>query len=862
MKNKIFPAILAAAAALFPLSGTEKTFELTFDDYTVTPQTAKGSKAQNGFTSPDLQLRMYPGVNRKGNALVLGNKETLSYEMKKNFNPKEGTVILWIAPQNWELSQKKFQLFFYAVQKHYNFRIAKTWPNYITANIQYNIPWQGRKHFGAQVQARLEPAEWGKGRYHQVAVTWTDRTMNLYIDGKRPAKTPLYVGSRNVAPTVSTRKFTAPVTFPDASGRFYIGGSQWIKNKLAVPEQSTAFDAVTIYDKALSAEQIRSGYEKIIPPVKKESSNLLTIPELKGNGKATGDLSDPAWQKAIKMPILPVETAPVRDLSAFIWHDRKDLHVGFSTDMPCQKRKWTKRDQNLWEDDVFEFHLRTANNNYYHYIINGNGAIYDQLNGKAVWNSKAKVAVNHKKNGWTAELVIPLSEFNAEKFEGEFAAGCRPGILYHLYRWGGTGKIFRPAGEMILGKTADTFRLDRIGSPESGKLNLTGFSTEPAQLKIMMDGEKTEVINLAKGKFNLTPKLLSGRQTLEIASKGFLWQKEVVVRRPLNLSFDFRMWNNELKTQIDLSSADEETKKQIQSGLDVQIALKDKNGKSILARTIKVKDLRTDVSLTLPADLPSGTYTIEGKAGRFSSAIPFHRPDLAPYKAKLGNDHTVPVPWTPVEQLSAAKFRVWGRTYEFNQSPLPQQITHGKDQLLANAPIWTLNGKAIKWNSFRLMTKAQDKVTFAGKAQAGKITFNWQGELWFDGAYILKMELMPDGIAPVSDFGFTYAVTPVAGRYAMHPGCVKWQNNKVELPLGPGPERKENLLWISGAEKGILFWTESNANWVTTKKAAPLTAERTEQKTKVAIRIINKKVNLSKKANYTFVRLLTKFRNH
>ena len=86
MKNKIFPAILAAAAALFPLSGAEKTFELTFDDYTVTPQTAKGSKAQKGFTSPDLQLRMYPGVNRKGNALVLGNKETLSYEMKKNFN--------------------------------------------------------------------------------------------------------------------------------------------------------------------------------------------------------------------------------------------------------------------------------------------------------------------------------------------------------------------------------------------------------------------------------------------------------------------------------------------------------------------------------------------------------------------------------------------------------------------------------------------------------------------------------------------------------------------------------------------------------------------------------------------------------
>ena len=858
MTEKSLSGALALFSLLLPLSGAEKLFDLSFDDYTVTPQIAKGTKTQKGFGNPDLQLRMYSGVRNKGNALNLGNREKLSYNMKGNFNPKEGTVILWVAPQNWRIADKPFQLFFYAVQSKYNLRIAKTWANYITANIKYDTPYQGKKYFGSQVQARLDPAEWTPGRFHQIAVTWTGETFNLYIDGKKPAKTPIFVGSRGVPPTAPARKFSKPVQFPEASGSFYIGSSPWLKNKLVKAEHSTVFDQVTIWDKALSAEKIREEYEKILPPAPKKIVNILTIPKLKGNGKLSGDLSDPVWKKAVKMPMLPIKMAPAKNLAALIWHDGKALHVGFSTDVECQKKIHQKNDAPLWEDDVFEFHLRTADKNHYHYIINGNGKIYDDLNRRVDWNSKAKVAVKHNKKGWTAELVIPLSEFKADEFDGEFCAGSRPGIHYHLYRWGGKGNEFGPAGKMKLGKKASTLRIDTIGKPEYGKLALTGMTSVQAELKLSQDGETPQIYSIAPGKFKLTPRLRTGRQQMDISAPGFLWSKEILVRHPLSLSFDFKMWKQALDVAIDFNSADEGTKQTLEkSGLPVQLTLKDQNGKAVVSQKLTVKKIRSQVQLILPADLAEGVYQLEAVTDKITASIPLRRPNLAPYKAKLGVDHTVPTPWTPVRMISDKVFEVWGRRYEFQNGPLPKQITHGKDKLLVKAPEWVFNGKSIQWSPWKITGKHPDFIRFSGSGKDGKVTFNWQGELWFDGAYILKMQMVPQGQATIRNFGFNYAVAPVAGRYAMNPEYVKWENNKVELNLGPGKGRKENLLWISGVEKGICVWTQSNANWVTAPKTFPLSAVRKTDQTSVAVKIINKKVTLKKQADYTFVFIAT-----
>ena len=856
MNKKLFSGALLFSMAALPLGGAEKIFDLSFDDFTVTPQISRGAKTQTGFGNPDLQLRMFKGINNKGNALSLGNRERLSYKMKGNFNPKEGTLIMWIAPRNWSISASNFQLFFHAGQADYSLNLAKTWSNYITAGIRYKIPYQGKKNFSTQVQARLDAAEWTPGRYHQVALTWNGETFNLYIDGKKPARTPIFVGSRSVPPTVPYRKFTIPVKFPEATpnGTITIGAYNWRRNKNINHDHSTAFDHITIYDKVLSPEQIKAQYEKILPPPKKKNVNFLTIPKLKGSGKITGDLSDPVWKKAAKVPMLPIKAAPDNALSAQIWHDGKMLYVGFSTDAACQKKELTQRDSSLWKDDAFEFHLRTADKNHYHYLVNGNAAIYDELNRKMDWNGKAKAAVKHGKKGWTAELMIPLSEFNAAEFEAEFCAGSRPGIYYHLYRWAGRGQEFGPAGKMALGKNADSLRIDTLGQPEYGKIALTGNVTRKSQFKIIKEGEYTQVYQVPAGRFTLSPKLQPGTQTLELSGENFIWQKNIVVRQPLNLGFDFNMLNNTLSVTADFSSAGEEVISSLsKSGLPLEITLKDAGGKTVVSRKLAAKKIKSEISFLLPADLTAGTYQLEGKSGKITTSIPMRRPDTAPYKAKLGADHSVPVPWTAVKKVSAKVFEVWNRRYEFADGPLPVQITHGREKLLKKAPIWSFNGKNIKWKPFKITAAYPDYIVLSGTGNMAKASVKWQGELHFDGAYILNMQLIPEGKTVISDFAFNYTVVPEAGCYAMNPEYVKWQNDKVELQLGPGKGRKENLLWLSGSEKGICIWTKSNANWVVAPQKAPLTAFRKADGSLVNVQIIGKKATLARTADYTFV---------
>ena len=855
MKINLF---LLAATFLFQTTAAEKIFDLTFDDYTVKPQLAKGSDKARGFNEPDLQLRMHKGVNDRGNALNLGNAERLNFPMKGNFNPTQGTVILWIAPTNWEITDPKYQLFFYAFQPRFNFRITKAWPNYITATIKFNVPYQGKKSFGTQVQARQDPAVWTKGKYHQVAVTWTGETMNLYIDGRIPAKTPLFVGNRRVAPTNPAKKYPIPVELPEASknGSFTIGASDWIKANHVNPDHSTAFDSVTVWDAALTADQVRSEYEKIVPPVKDKKTNRLTIPKLNMKSRGDGSLSDPVWAKAAKVPLLPVGSAPDNGLSASVWHDGKFLHIGFHSNVVCQKKNHTERDARIWNDDAFEFFLLTGKKDLYHYLVNGNGVIYDELNKKSSWNGKARAAVKHSKNGWSAELTIPLNEFDADEFTGDFCAGCRPGILYHGYRWGSNGNSFGPTGAMKLGTTANAFRLDGVGNPEYGKFDPSGSTSGKVQVKITREGENPEEIPLPAGKFSLSKRLEPGRQLLEITSGDiFYWHREVTVRNPLGLSFDFDYRTQILAVMLDLSSADDTMQKALAgNGVPVELTLENTGKKIIAKKAVLLKKQKAEVKMKLSASLPAGNYILRAKSGKVSAEIPLRRPDPEPYIAHLGLDHTVPAPWIPVKELAAKRFQVWGRTYEFKSGPLPEQVIHGKNRLLAEPPVWSLNSAPVAWKDGKITERHPDYITMTGTGKSGNLQLEWTGSLWFDGAYILKLRVSPaQGKAGIRDFGFRYAVPAEFGRYAMTPTWIPWKDNRAEVQLGPGQNRKDNLIWLSGVEKGVMLWTESNANWITPKGSSPLTAVRQADRSEVDIRIIGKPAELSRPAEYTFV---------
>src|ERR1035437_8054922 len=77
-------------------------FEANYNSWNVTANYAKGDKHCLSFDNPDLQLRMFAGLKDSG-ALKISNREYCEYRMTNNFDPRQGTVSLWVAPQNWQV---------------------------------------------------------------------------------------------------------------------------------------------------------------------------------------------------------------------------------------------------------------------------------------------------------------------------------------------------------------------------------------------------------------------------------------------------------------------------------------------------------------------------------------------------------------------------------------------------------------------------------------------------------------------------------------------------------------------------------------------------------------------------------------
>ena len=282
MKKTAFALLTAAMLPVICFAG--KTFEVDFDDYGVAPGIAKGDKRVFRFKDGDLQLRMFPGVNGKGNSLNLANSECVEYLMPKNFDPKGGTVSIWVCPINWQLYGEGWQTFFFAWQKNFQLRINKLTPGYIEATI-VNRP-AGDKQHALTAVARCDAADWAPGRWHKIDVTWDEEKISLYIDGKIPQKTPDKIGKNTrVRPTNPIRLFKAKQTYPDALGRFCVGTRHdWQNRKQVNREHKTAIDKLTIRNRVLGPVEIRKEYEMVIPPAPVQAAlNFASIPCQQGD---------------------------------------------------------------------------------------------------------------------------------------------------------------------------------------------------------------------------------------------------------------------------------------------------------------------------------------------------------------------------------------------------------------------------------------------------------------------------------------------------------------------------------------------------------------------------------------------------
>ncbi|MCM8768865.1 MAG: LamG domain-containing protein, partial [Candidatus Omnitrophica bacterium] len=178
---------------------------------------------------------------KKGKGIVIGDKNaSVLYEMKDNFNPQSGTLEFWVKPLNWS-GYTKPHVF---IRSYYDREGS------LSVIIYDGEPYGGialyekssrEKKLGA-VYSRNDA--WKAGQWHHVVVVWRDTEMGLYVDGALRG----------------TMLLEFPMALETMSQYLSVGPiHSWGQ------EGSTVIDELRIYNRPLTAEEIKTFFQESAP---------------------------------------------------------------------------------------------------------------------------------------------------------------------------------------------------------------------------------------------------------------------------------------------------------------------------------------------------------------------------------------------------------------------------------------------------------------------------------------------------------------------------------------------------------------------------------------------------------------------
>ena len=869
MKKLLSLVVFSLGLAVFAAEPPGKLFEANFDDFSQNASFGAGDLKAYDFPESDLQLRMYSGVGGKGNSLPLANSERCWYKAAGHINSKQGTIAIWMQMIDYDLGDAALQGY-YTINgepekgSYFYFRLLRNkneWKNFIIGQIVLKQPGMA-KPWTRQLQYYLGPGAWKAKTWHHVALTWDKEHFRMYLDGVCPkpvkyeGKTRYDNESKSI-PFDNTDVSMEGRELPDmpANGRINLGNTF----ATAPADAKTAFDSIQIYDRPLTASEIKGLYEALIPPQKKTA-----VPQFAGI--PWSDDGSQTVRLFLNQPMLKPELR--LHVTADLWRDADNLYCNFQSDRPNKTRVQTERDGKLWEDDSFELHLKAPDNENYQFIVNGNGAIFDHRNRDAKWNCEGvKADVRLEENGWGARLTVPLASLSS--LEGDWlmdvSTAAIAGNKEHYWRWSNViyDNSFGATGQMKFLPKGVWFAPVSLGDLEHGALDLQAKGannvTVTASYLPINNVRETFPGNLLKTPWKTT--LPAGEQSLNIEAKAgeqlvYRYQADYYVDFPMEITFNTVAREGRIDVKIDFANAGGDVINRIRKeGLSGTLELLTPDGKVDSTGSFSAKEAQTTAVLPFPKHPFAGAWSIRAKAGDLERTVAYRVPDMRPYQAKVAVDHTVPEPWTPIEAAGDNAWRLWNRVYQFDgASPFPRQILVGGKPVFLKAPALELNGAAATWTPWKVVESHPDVVKFAGQGTVGGVPVAFTSELWFDGMYRLDWSLESAEKASIDAMRIAYRLPTEFARYAMDPGYVPWKDDRVAITLLPkSGSRKNNVLWLSGYDKGLFFWTKSNANWANQPGEAPLKAVRSKEWVDASLDIITRKVELSGKAGYTMV---------
>jgi hypothetical protein len=868
----ILAAAVVTAAPLAAAQEPELLFRVTFDDLTANAQVSKGNPKSS--LTRDLGLTAREGYNKK-TALLLGDGEECSYEIKDNLNVSAGTISFWARPHNWNDSEGRFKKFFQVNGSENGVPYVLYIDSPVSPGAARVVMVQGAGgRPGSKLYQYNGTADWKSGQWHKIDVTWDAKHLAIYVNGRLGERKEIE-GIR--FPKLARGKFSLVPIFHSGDGTYHNG------------KDRSLIDDFEIYSGPLSADRILQRYMAdsggAIPPP------LLIVPRASTAVTVDGRLEEGAWTTASRVP-LPINAATMYPHSqwahASVCYDNENLYVGLhSTKNPGPLVAAVRqRDGNLWTDDAFELFLAPElkkPRDFFQFAFNSAAVVFDARHGKSDWNSKALVKTHVAEDHWTVEAAIPFADLGVatpkpgETWLGNFCRDwarprpARPIFTGWAYIQGGFLMEPEKFGRLVFTDSTRGARLDLSPALNNGTLDLTAAVGGAGQVDVAVKSDSGTV-------FQKTPTFHDRtqiRQRLKDVKEGLLaitlqadgkdvlgYSMRFMVKEPVALAWLPNPAHRKLGLITDLANVDPEWLPLISAGkVTFEVSW---TGPKVDQGTASFPLDRLAGLFTIPFAYESGNYELTFRLRSVAMTRPLDMvktleiPELPWVGTKVGISDQVLDPWTPLTYEGATKVACWGRAYTFD-GPFAKEVISHKRNLLAGPITMTLttpagSGVLAPTASKAICTEAH-RAEYAGTGYFGRagIDADWSMWLEYDGLTVATVTLKPgQGGSDVRKLVLRIPLRSDVVKYLrggtqmgmIKSGRITWDGKRHEDAFQP-------FLWASTETEGFLYFCESEAGWLYPVGARPVVVQGGKE-AGIELTIIDQEVRITRPQSYTF----------
>lgn len=831
-----------------------------------------------------------------GKSIVLG-PTSLSYVAKDNIDPVQGSISLWIQPQNWDSNTRGLIPIFWLGSSH---------GYYIHYYLYYNFTASGEKML--TFRSRLDASSnaenviqeeinrvlknpdtvFAKNDWTHIVCTWTTWELFIYVNGQFFGRLPYSMPVQAPPLQEGERIWIADNTFWDINGDFV-----------------TKVDELEIFNKAMTADEVsilcnsrKSSLKSQVVP------GTIPVPRSSVKPNIDGKLSKNEWADASRVPVNKLFAhSSFASIPAWCYlkYDQQNMYAAFevSYNSPLRLTGKGRNGTRLFSGDEAELTLRTAGGQGYFQFAAAPDGAYAYSNGGEYpearnwnWKGSFKCAVSRQAGVWYAEMVIPFADLQAvpeadkpwlvqiglyrpseDSLGGQSERWIAFGGGEDMYQRVSSmaSLYFHPDGTAVLVGDMGDINAGRLTASISGNgTNLTGSMDirHPDSKPIISESPLTS--KPAKLKIN-DPTLGEGILRLSASRPGlpqpiFLYTTLYYAKAPLVVSSVCHAKLRELTINTDTSGASDATQRKIKSGKMTGIVTlaSTKDGKVFGRQSFKQTKIQQTFNMKFK-ELAVGKYMIRVALNdaeeTITASLPFERPGAEFLKSKAGLDRSVPSPWTPVK-VSGKTVSVWGREYTFGSGPfLVKAASAGRTVISRPAEMTAIiDGKVKRFVpiSEKIIDPGQDRIIHTGKCtlEGSGLTMLWKRTVEFDGMIRCDVDLVP-GKTPVNLDGleFDMKVPLESALFLMSPQYLAdWAKTKKHDAV-PG-----DSLWFSGRNSGIEFFTVSDANWVYKTGTRPISVYQDGADAVIHCKIIAGPVKFTKKLSYTLGMMATPFR--